>query len=164
MFQQFEYFQEYQQRVAALIGDEQTEELVNEALVLITVGGNDFVNNYYLLPNSLRSQQYALPAYVQFLISEYSKILQRLYDLGARRVLVTGTGPLGCVPAELALRGRNGQCSAELQEAADLYNPQLTEMIKELNTQYDSDIFIAVNTRLMNADFISDPQAFGKQS
>ncbi|OAY41999.1 GDSL esterase/lipase At5g33370 [Manihot esculenta] len=161
MFQQFEYFQEYQQRVAALIGDEQTEELVNEALVLITVGGNDFVNNYYLLPNSLRSQQYALPAYVQFLISEYSKILQRLYDLGARRVLVTGTGPLGCVPAELALRGRNGQCSAELQEAADLYNPQLTEMIKELNTQYDSDIFIAVNTRLMNADFISDPQAFG---
>ncbi|KAF2307190.1 hypothetical protein GH714_025362 [Hevea brasiliensis] len=26
----------------------------------------------------------------------------KLYELGARRVLVTGIGPLGCVPAELA--------------------------------------------------------------
>ncbi|XP_021643196.2 GDSL esterase/lipase At5g33370-like [Hevea brasiliensis] len=161
MFQQFEFFQEYQQRVAVHIGAEQTKKLVNEALVLITVGGNDFVNNYFLVPNSLRSQQYSLPDYVKFLISEYRKLLQTLYDLGARRVLVTGTGPMGCVPAELALRGENGQCSDELQQAANLYNPQLTEMIKELNNQYGSDIFIAANTGRMNADLLSNPQAFG---
>ncbi|KAJ9185759.1 hypothetical protein P3X46_005353 [Hevea brasiliensis] len=148
LYQQFAYFQEYQQRVAALIGAEQTKKLVNEALVLITAGGNDFVNNYYLVPNSVRSQQFSLPDY-------------RLYDLGARRVLVTGSGPLGCVPAELALRGRNGQCSTELQQAAALYNPQLTEMIKELNAQYGSDIFIAANTREMSTNFISNPEAFG---
>ncbi|KAF2306956.1 hypothetical protein GH714_022737 [Hevea brasiliensis] len=123
MFQQFEFFQEYQQRVAVHIGAEQTKKLVNEALVLITVGGNDFVNNYFLVPNSLRS--------------------------------------IGLCPAELALRGENGQCSDELQQAANLYNPQLTEMIKELNNQYGSDIFIAANTGRMNADFLSNPQAFG---
>ncbi|XP_058002638.1 GDSL esterase/lipase At5g33370 isoform X3 [Hevea brasiliensis] len=152
---------EYQRSVTALIGAQITKQLANGALVLITVGGNDFVNNYYFVPNSIRSRQYNLPDYVKFLISEYKKILMKLYDLGARKVLVTGTGSLGCVPAELAMRSRNGQCAAELQRAASLFNPQLIQMIGQLNRQYRSNIFIAANTRKMSADFINNPGAFG---
>lgn len=85
-----------------------------------------------------------------------------MYDLGCRRVLVTGAGPLGCVPSELAQRRNNGQCSAELQKAAALYDPQLTEMLNQLNSELGADIFVASNTKLMNSDFISNPQAFGK--
>ncbi|KAJ4842211.1 hypothetical protein Tsubulata_005861 [Turnera subulata] len=162
MFQQLNYFEEYQHRVAAIIGAERTKELVNRALVLITCGGNDFVNNYYLVPYSARSRQYALPDYVKYLISEYKKLLTRLYDLGARRVLVTGTGPLGCVPAELAQRSTNGACSPELQRAASLFNPQLTQMLSQLNSHYGSDVFIAANTQISHNDFISNPQAYGK--
>ncbi|PWA64361.1 SGNH hydrolase-type esterase domain-containing protein [Artemisia annua] len=58
---QLTYFEEYQNRVAALIGAEKTHKLINKALVLITCGGNDFVNNYYLVRHSLRSFQYRLP-------------------------------------------------------------------------------------------------------
>ncbi|KAL6313126.1 hypothetical protein AAG906_021657 [Vitis piasezkii] len=64
---------------------------------------NDFVNNYYLVPNSTRSRQFTLPNYVCYLISKCQKSngnspsmltymyglnlwLQRLYKLGARRV------------------------------------------------------------------------------
>ncbi|KAG8380706.1 hypothetical protein BUALT_Bualt06G0043800 [Buddleja alternifolia] len=159
--QQLAYFQQYQQRVSVLIGAGETQRLVNQALVLITLGGNDFVNNYYLVPFSARSRQFSLPDYVRYLISEYQKILMRIYELGARRVLVTGTGPLGCVPAELAMRSRNGECSAELQRAAALFNPQLTQMILNLNSQIGANVFIAANTQLMNNDFIRNPQAFG---
>ncbi|KAJ8747753.1 hypothetical protein K2173_017900 [Erythroxylum novogranatense] len=158
---QLEYFQQYQQRVSALIGPEQAQRLVNEALVLITLGGNDFVNNYYLVPFSARSRQFALPDYVVYLISEYRKILTRLYNLGARRVLVTGTGPLGCVPAELAMRSRNGECAVELQRAAALFNPQLVQMINGLNNEIGSDVFIAANAYKMNMDFITNPRAYG---
>ncbi|KAL3520934.1 hypothetical protein ACH5RR_019083 [Cinchona calisaya] len=158
---QLEYFREYQLRVSALIGAQQTKQLVNQALVLMTLGGNDFVNNYYLVPNSARSRQYALPDYVRFVISEYQKVLSRLYDLGARRVIVTGTGPLGCVPAELAMRSRNGECSTELQRAAGLFNPQLVQMLKGLNSKIGKDVFIAANTQQMHSDFISNPGAFG---
>lgn len=72
---QLQYFEQYQQRLSSLIGPEKTERLVNEGLVLITLGGNDFVNNYYLVPFSLRSRQFALPDYVRYLVSEYKKIL-----------------------------------------------------------------------------------------
>ncbi|XVE62688.1 hypothetical protein DITRI_Ditri06bG0139700 [Diplodiscus trichospermus] len=37
--------EKYQQRLSALIGAEQTSRIANPALVLITVGGNEFVNN-----------------------------------------------------------------------------------------------------------------------
>ncbi|KAI4364534.1 hypothetical protein MLD38_020611 [Melastoma candidum] len=161
MWQQLENFREYQQRVASLIGTQRAKQLVNQGLVLITVGGNDFVNNYYLVPFSARSRQYDLPDYVPFLISEYRKLLTKLYDLGARKVLVTGTGPLGCVPAELAMRGRNGQCAPELQQAAALFNPQLTQMLRDLNRKYNSQVFIAANTQQMHSDFITNPRAYG---
>ncbi|KAL3370946.1 hypothetical protein AABB24_007791 [Solanum stoloniferum] len=158
---QLEYFEQYQRRVSGLIGAEQTEQLVNSALILITLGGNDFVNNYYLVPFSARSRQFSLPDYVVYLISEYRKILQKLYDLGGRRVLVTGTGPIGCVPAELAQRSISGECSVELQRAAALFNPQLTQMLADLNSQIGANVFIAANTFTMNMNFVSNPQAYG---
>ncbi|PNS90060.1 hypothetical protein POPTR_019G024700v4 [Populus trichocarpa] len=161
MYRQLEYFQEYQRRARALVGVDQTERLVKGALVLITVGGNDFVNNYYLIPYSARSRQFSVPNYVKYLISEYEKILMKLYKLGARRVLVTGTGPMGCVPAELAMRSTNGGCSAELQRAASLFNPQLVQMLKGLNKKIGNTVFIAANTQQSHLDFISNPQAYG---
>lgn len=158
---QLEYFQQYQQRLSSLIGPEQTQQLVNQALVLITLGGNDFVNNYYLIPYSVRSREFSLPDYVRYIVSEYKKILARLYELGSRRVLVTGTGPLGCVPAELAMRSRNGQCDIELQRAGDMFNGQLVQMLNDLNSQLGSDVFIAANAFRMHMDFISNPRAYG---
>ncbi|XVE90054.1 hypothetical protein DITRI_Ditri20bG0045900 [Diplodiscus trichospermus] len=161
IYQQMQYFQQYQQRVSALIGPEQTQRLVNEALVLMTLGGNDFVNNYYLVPFSARSRQFALPDYVVYIISEYRKILLRLYELGARRVLVTGTGPIGCVPAELAQHSRAGECAVELERAAALFNPQLVQMIDGLNSELGSHVFIAANAYEMHMDWIGNPQAYG---
>ena len=74
-------FEEYQHRVTDLIGKEKTQKLVNDALVLITCGGNDFVNNYYLIPNSVRSRQYKIADYVPMLISEYQKLLMVINGL-----------------------------------------------------------------------------------
>ncbi|PUZ52754.1 hypothetical protein GQ55_6G294800 [Panicum hallii var. hallii] len=161
---QLRYFQQYQSRVRRLLaGDgDATARLVRGALVLITLGGNDFINNYYLVPFSARSREMALPDYVRYLVAEYAKILRQLHGMGARRVLVTGSGPLGCAPAELALRGsRAGECDAELQRAAALYNPQLVDMIRGLNADIGADVFVAVNAYRMHMDFISDPAAYG---
>ncbi|TYG86319.1 hypothetical protein ES288_A13G125000v1 [Gossypium darwinii] len=130
MYRQLELFEEYKRRLSGLVGTRQANRVVSQALVLITVGGNDFVNNYYLVPFSARSRQYS-------------------------------TGPLGCVPAELAMRGNNGGCSQELQRAASLYNPQLVQMINGLNAKIGRDVFISANTQKMHNDFVSDPQAFG---
>lgn len=158
---QLTHFEEYQKRVAALIGAKKTKKLINEALVLISCGGNDFVNNYYLVRDSLRSFQYRLPDYVRLLVTEYEKILMRLHKLGARKVLVTATGPLGCAPSIMALHSRKGECSTDLKNAADLFNPQVTAMTQLLNKKLGNDVFISVDTKNIYMDFISRPKYFG---
>ncbi|KAF8704180.1 hypothetical protein HU200_031675 [Digitaria exilis] len=149
--QQLQNFQEYQQKLVAFVGEDAAAQVVNNALVLITLGGNDFVNNYY----------FAIQDYVPYLISEYKKILTRLYELGARRVVVTGTGMIGCVPAELAMHSIDGECARDLTQAADLFNPQLVQMLGELNAEIGRDVFISANTNRVSFDFVFNPQDYG---
>ena len=92
---QLQYFREYQRKLRALVGEPQATQLVNQALVLITLGGNDFVNNYFLVPMSVRSRQYALPDYVRFIVSEYRKILSvndPSFSIHAPAILISPAG------------------------------------------------------------------------
>lgn len=74
---------------------------------------------------------------------------------------MTATGPIGCVPAELALRSRAGECAVELQRAANLFNPQLFQLIDQINNEIGAQVFIGANAFDMHMDFISNPQAYG---
>ncbi|GAA0156428.1 lipase [Lithospermum erythrorhizon] len=86
--------------------------------------------------------------------------MQKLYDLDSRRVLVTGIGPLGCVPGVLATRSTNGKCAEEPQLAAEIFNKHLLQLIKDLNQDIGSDVFVAVNAGALQNDFIHHPQQF----
>ncbi|KAL4574689.1 hypothetical protein LXL04_021525 [Taraxacum kok-saghyz] len=158
---QLEYFREYKRRLASLVGEKQAKNIVNKALVLVSLGGNDFVNNYFLYPFSPRSLQFPLPDYVSFLMSEYRKILKTLYGLGVRRAILMGSGPLGCAPAEIAQHSVDGECAGNLQAAAELFEPQLAEMVKSINAELGADVFVAANTKLMHNNIITDPHSYG---
>lgn len=73
---QLEYFKEYQERLSLVTGEKQAKQLVNQALVLVSLGGNDFVNNYFLKPGALRVFEIGLSDYVTYVIDEYHKILE----------------------------------------------------------------------------------------
>ncbi|KAL7589404.1 GDSL esterase/lipase At5g33370 [Lactuca sativa] len=158
---QLEYFREYQRRLTSLVGQKQAKDIVNRALVLVSLGGNDFVNNYYLYPFSARSLQFTVPEYVIYLMSEYRKILMTMYNLGVRRAILMGSGPLGCAPGEIVQHSLDGECAPELQAAAQIFEPQLAQMVQNLNHELGADVFVAANTKLMHNDIITNPQAFG---
>ncbi|GLJ40659.1 hypothetical protein SUGI_0839520 [Cryptomeria japonica] len=165
MFVQLEFFREYQNRVAAIIGRSAADQMVANGLISITLGGNDYVNNYYLVPVSVRSVEYPNVAdYNNFIVREYKKILARLYELGGRRIMVTATGPLGCVPSQRALRTLDGGCDPTLQRVAGLFNAGLRNIINELNSQYGGTVYTFANSFDMNMDFVNNPQAFGFQT
>ena len=150
-------FVQYKNRVAQILGVNETDRLVAEGLMSITLGGNDYVNNYLLTPISLKAIQNRLPDYTQFIVSEYKKILRQLHDLGGRRILVTSSRPLGCAPALRALRSRNGECVGDIQQATLLFNSQLRSVINQLNTEVSAQVFTFADSYKMNMGLFNNP-------
>lgn len=89
-------------------------------------------------------------------------MMQTMYNLGVRRAILMGSGPLGCAPGEIVQHSLDGECAPELQAAAQIFEPQLAQMVQNLNHELGADVFVAANTKLMHNDIITNPQAFGK--
>eukprot|EP00249_Psilotum_nudum_P005586 c19037_g1_i1 orf=1-579(-) len=134
--EQVQYFRDYKNQITQLIGESAAESLVSDALYSVTIGGNDYINNYLLL-NSRRSRQFTLSQFQDLLISTLRKQLTDIYELGARKLVVTGIGPIGCVPSQLAQRGlrSGGRCLTRINLIAINYNTALKAMLTELNQE-----------------------------
>ncbi|CAI0468310.1 unnamed protein product, partial [Linum tenue] len=157
-------FQQYKNKLAAVVGGrEQAERLVNQGVFLFAVGSDDFANNYYTRPFSARASQYTVGEFVDLLISELSNYLLRLYELGARRTLVTGASQFGCLPAQLATRGSTagGECDPELVNAASLFNSELNRLVQQLNGRLGLVFVAAANSVTLYTAFRSNPEAYG---
>ncbi|PWA48680.1 GDSL-like Lipase/Acylhydrolase superfamily protein [Artemisia annua] len=102
---QLEYFREYKTRLAAKFGQKRTMEIVNNALYIVSAGTNDFVVNYFTLP--IQRHKYSLPSYMDFVMNKQLDFLEGLLDEGARKMLVAGLPPMGCLPIVITLFSEN---------------------------------------------------------
>lgn len=50
MWKELEYYKEYQNKLRAYVGKDKANEILSEALYLMSLGTNDFLENYYLSP------------------------------------------------------------------------------------------------------------------
>lgn len=89
--------------------------------------------------------------------------VQKLYNMGARKVVVASLGPLGCIPFQLTLRfSRNGECSEKVNAQAREFNAGLFGLIKELNANLHGAQFIYADAYKGVAEMIANPSAYGK--
>ncbi|KAJ8442181.1 hypothetical protein Cgig2_005121 [Carnegiea gigantea] len=65
-----------------------------------------------------------------------------LHETGARKVIVFGVGPLGCLPPITAL----GECSAYINRVLEMYNTKLKSLVDTLNAKFTDAKFIWINT------------------
>ncbi|BAT87775.1 hypothetical protein VIGAN_05117700 [Vigna angularis var. angularis] len=67
----------------------------------VTMGSNDFINNYLAPAVLIDEMNLASPElFVTTLMSKFREQLTRLYNLGARKIVVTNVGPIGCIPSQ----------------------------------------------------------------
>lgn len=73
--------------------------------------------------------------------------MQRLHKLGARKFVVVGVGPLGCIPFVRALKLLpNGECSEMINRLIKGYNKKLNEVLNSLNQEMGPEsIFVYAN-------------------
>lgn len=85
MSKQLELFREYKARLGRLVGKKRAQEIVTNGVFLLSMGTNDFLQNYYVEPT--RSKQYTIEKYQDFLISAMTKYIKVSLSLSLSQCL-----------------------------------------------------------------------------
>ncbi|XP_050269223.1 GDSL esterase/lipase At1g29670-like [Quercus robur] len=141
----------------AQLGCKSSESLPNYIFV-IGIGGNDYVFNYFLRKTFLTV---GLERFTSYLISSLSKQLENLYNLGARKFVLTTTYPIGSSPMVNLNQPNCGPCSQALKVAAAVYNIHLKSLVEDIKLRMPGSNFVVVNTYDIVKDIIDNPTSKG---
>lgn len=160
LWKELEYFKEYQAKLRAYVGVEKANEIISEALYLMSLGTNDFLENYYIFPT--RRFHYTVSQYQDFLLGIAENFVKELYALGARKLSITGLIPMGCLPLERAtnILGHHA-CNEEYNNVALEFNNKLDRLISKLNRNLPQLNAVSANAYDIVKDIITRPTAYG---
>ncbi|KAJ7982742.1 GDSL esterase/lipase [Quillaja saponaria] len=98
------------------------------------MGSNDYLNNYFMPDFYSTSSDYTAQAFAAVLLQDYARQLTQLYALGARKVIVTAVGQIGCIPYQLArYSGNNSRCNEKINNAIIVFNTGLRQLVDHFN-------------------------------
>ncbi|GKV17738.1 hypothetical protein SLEP1_g28201 [Rubroshorea leprosula] len=160
LWKELEYYKEYQGKLRKYLGNEKANQLLSKALHLISIGTNDFLENYYVSSN--RSSEYSVGEYQNFLIGIATDFINHLYQLGARKISIIGLAPMGCVPLERTtniLFGR--KCIEAYNNVAKDFNKKLQGSIMKLQKELDGIQLVLADAYDFVLEMIDNPNSFG---
>uniref|UniRef100_A0A7N0TAL6 GDSL esterase/lipase n=1 Tax=Kalanchoe fedtschenkoi TaxID=63787 RepID=A0A7N0TAL6_KALFE len=145
--------------IKAKIGENATSALLSEAIYFIGMGSNDYVNNF-LQPFLADGQQYTHEEFVELLATTLEKQLVELYQLGARKMVFHGLGPLGCIPSQ-RVKSKTGQCLKQVNRWVMIFNSRVEKLTAKLNGWLPNAQLMFADTYPAVYDLISNPTAYG---
>ncbi|CAM8934954.1 unnamed protein product [Rhodiola kirilowii] len=132
MWKEIEYYKEYQQRLRAYLGKAKANHILTEAVYIVSLGTNDFLENYYILPD--RQSQFTVTEYGDFLLELTQNFITEIYNLGVRKISLTSLPPMGCLPLERTVDFfQNFECNEEYNNVAVEFNVKLKGLGMYLN-------------------------------
>ncbi|KAL6181740.1 hypothetical protein ACLB2K_048389 [Fragaria x ananassa] len=115
--EQVNNFEQSRSYMVNVMGEISTREFLKKAIFSLTIGSNDVLN--YVQPSiPFFAQDKVSPnMYQDFMVSNLTVQLKRLHELGARKFIVVGVGPLGCIPFIRAINLLpSGHCFGEVND------------------------------------------------
>ncbi|KAI3896126.1 hypothetical protein MKX03_020096 [Papaver bracteatum] len=132
--EQLEYFKEYQKRLTSFLGKDRAVKAARGSLYFISIGTNDFIENYFTLPG--RSSHFTVDEYENFLLGIARKFLIELYSLGSRKLALAGLPPSGYLPIAKTVNHVSGRPNLEeLNKASKDFNVKLQNLLASLSKE-----------------------------
>ncbi|KAF5732780.1 putative zinc finger protein [Tripterygium wilfordii] len=127
------------------------------------MGSNDYLNNYFMPSFYTSSSDYNTTAFSAKLLQDYTRQLTQLYSLGARKVIITAVGQIGCIPYQLArYHGNGSRCNEEINKAISLFNSGLRNLVDSANSgQLAGAKFVYLDFYQSTKDIVQNGSAYG---
>lgn len=164
-WRELEYYKEYQSKLKAHVGNAKAKQITSQALYLLSLGTNDFLENYYTMPD--RRSQFTVDKYQDYLKGIAGQFIKELYKLGARKISLGGLPPMGCLPLERTadfFRGEGGACNENYNKVALSFNGKLSGLVKNLNQELSGIKVVLSNPYYILKQIVEKPSAYGKLS
>ncbi|XP_061349163.1 GDSL esterase/lipase At4g16230-like [Gastrolobium bilobum] len=160
---QIDNFANTRQDIISSIGVPASLNLFKRALFSVTIGSNDFINNYLTPAVTFPEQILQSPElFVTTMISKLRAQLTRLFNLGARKFVVANVGPIGCIPSQRDANPAAGDsCVSFPNQLAQLFNTQLKGLIAELSSNLAGSMFVYADVYNILEDILQNYVAFG---
>jgi len=117
--EQITHFMQHKAAVTEQHGQALAEQLFSDAVYVFSIGSNDYLGGYF--GNPKQRESYTPEQFVGAVVTGIVESVKILYSLGARKIVIAGLGPMGCIPALRAL-DVNGSCSAPVSAVAFAHN------------------------------------------
>ncbi|KAL9233280.1 hypothetical protein vseg_008301 [Gypsophila vaccaria] len=138
-----------------------SQDYFGNALYMFDIGQNDLAGAFY--SKSLDQILASIP----YILQEFETGVKKLYDTGARYFWIHNTGPLGCLPQNIAKFGTDPAkldalgCVSAHNQAAQLFNLQLHALSKKLMGQYGDANVTYVDIYTVKYNLISSYSRYG---
>ncbi|XP_027330935.1 GDSL esterase/lipase At2g04570-like [Abrus precatorius] len=163
LWRQLEYYKGYQKKLSAYLGESKANETIAEALHMMSLGTNDFLENYYTMPG--RASQYTPQQYQTFLAGIAENFIRNLYGLGARKISLGGLPPMGCLPLERTTNIVGGNdCVSRYNDVALEFNDKLKNLTTKLNQELPGLNLVFSNPYYVMLHIIRKPEVYGFES
>nr|XP_043620423.1 GDSL esterase/lipase At2g42990 [Erigeron canadensis] len=162
LWKEVEYYKEYQKKLRSYLGEQKANTVLSEAVYLISMGTNDFLENYYTLSD--RRSQYNINQYQDFLGNIAGSLIKELYSLGARKISLGGLPPMGCLPLERTtsfIAGNGDTCNEDYNKVALSFNGKLGGLVKRLNGELSGSKIVFSNPYAIFQNIVRKPSAYG---
>ncbi|CAL5197463.1 unnamed protein product [Lathyrus oleraceus] len=157
---QLEMFKEYIAKLKEAVGGNRTTEIIENSIFIISMGSNDIAGTYFTSP--FRKDEYDIEKYTSMLISESSKFVEELYQLGARRIGVFSLSPLGCVPLQRTVKGGiERDCVEIINEGALIFNSKLSSSLVDLAKKLEDSRLVYLENYIELHDIIINHNQYG---
>ncbi|EOY27527.1 GDSL-like Lipase/Acylhydrolase superfamily protein, putative [Theobroma cacao] len=157
MDKQVSYFAKTRQDIILRLGATAGRILLREALYLLAIGAND------ILFQQISTTQ-DITQYLDDVLSKFKSQLITLYNLDARKIIVTGSPPVGCIPFERDVRSSPDSCVSSMNDLAKLYNSRLKSLLQKLTTNLPGSTFVYVDNFAILEDIMDNYRSYGFES
>lgn len=161
---QVDYFNITRKQLDSLLGPSQAKDyLMKKSIFSITIGSNDFLNNYLLPVLSIGARASQTPdAFIDDMINHLRNQLTRLYQLDARKFVLGNVGPIGCIPYQKTINQLSSdQCVDLANQLARQYNSRLQDLLTELNENLPGATFVHANVYDLVMELITNYDNYG---